>query len=88
MRYRPSGNGFYLRGGFGAGFALASVDDPQSDESASDYTDVGFGGMASIGYDFAIAADFTAGPRLEAFALDVGDGVTATAIGALFVFNW
>jgi hypothetical protein len=88
MRYRPTGDGFYLRAGFGAAFVLASLDDPESDDSASDYTDLGFGGVASVGYDFAIAGDFAAGPRLEAFALDVGGGVTATAINAMFAFTW
>jgi len=88
MRYRPTGEGFYLRAGFGAAFVLASLDDPESEESAADHTDLGFGGVGSIGYDFAIAGDFTAGPRLEAFALDVGGGVTATALNAMFTFTW
>ena len=35
----------------GAAFVLASIDDPESDEAASDYTDLGFGGVGSIGYD-------------------------------------
>ena len=88
MRYRPMGREFYLRAGFGAAFVLATLDDPESEDSAADYTDLGFGGVGSVGYDFAITGDLTAGPRLEAIALDVGGGVTAITVTAMFSFSW
>lgn len=88
IRWRPTGGGFYVRGGFGASAVMASLEDAGGDVERSDYTDYGIGAVGSLGYDFAVAGDFCAGPRLEVITLDVGDGVTASTLNALFAFTW
>ncbi len=88
FRWRPTGEGFYFRGGFGASVVSASLVDPQSDEYESEYTDVGLGVVGTLGYDVRIARTFAAGPRIEAIAVDVGEGVTATAVNLLFTFTF
>ena len=88
FRWRPTGEGFYLRGGFGASIVTSSLVDPQSDEYESEYMDLGFGAAASLGYDVRIARTFAAGPRLETLFVDVGDGVTALATSLMFTFTF
>jgi opacity protein-like surface antigen len=88
LRWRPMGRGFYVRGGFGASVVVATLDDEQGHDEKSEFTDYGFGVEGAMGYDFAVTGDFTAGPRLEVIALDVGDGVTSVATNMLFCFTW
>jgi hypothetical protein len=88
FQYRPGGNGFYLKGGFGAAFVMASIDDPQSEDPLEDYSDYGFGAVAALGYDIEITPNYAAGPRLEFQAMDVGGGVTAVSSALLFTFTF
>jgi hypothetical protein len=88
FQYRPGGKGFYLKGGFGACYVMASVDDPKSEEPLEDYSDYGFGVVAALGYDVNITPNYAAGPRLEFQAMDVGEGVTAVSSSLLFMFTF
>lgn len=88
FRWRPTGGGFYLRGGLGASFVSANLVDPQSDDYEPDYMDVGLGVVGSLGYDVRVARTFAAGPRVEVIALDVGDGVTAMVTSLFFTFTF
>ena len=86
--FRPAGEGFYLKGGFGACTVLATIDDPKSEEPLEDYSDYGFGAVGAVGYDITISPNFAAGPRLEFQAMDVGGGVTAVSSTLLFTFTF
>lgn len=88
FQYRPGGGGFYLKGGFGASYVVASIDDPESEEPLEDYSDYGFGVVGALGYDVAITPNYAAGPRLEVQAMDVGGGVTAISSSLLFTFTF
>jgi hypothetical protein len=88
FQWRPTGEGFYLKGGFGACNVTASIDDPTSEESLEDYSDYGFGAVGALGYDIRITPNYAAGPRLEVQALDVGSGVTALSSSLLFTFTF
>jgi hypothetical protein len=88
FQYRPTGDGFYLKGGFGACGVTASIDDPESEDPLEDYSDYGFGVVGAIGYDIYITPNYAAGPRLEVQAVDVGGGVTAISSSLLFTFTF
>lgn len=88
FRWRPTGEGFYLRGGFGASIVSANLVDPESDEYESEYVDYGLGLVATVGYDVRIARTFAAGPRLEVMAVDVGEGVTSMVSSLMFTFTF
>ncbi|GJM44859.1 MAG: hypothetical protein DHS20C21_17010 [Gemmatimonadota bacterium] len=87
FRWYPMGNDLFLRGGFGGGGVNAMLPDAP-EGTTSEFSDFGFGVLATVGYDMSVAADFTAGPRVELVALDVGDGVNAVSVNALFAFAW
>jgi hypothetical protein len=91
VRWRPTGQGLYFRGGFGAGMITGSLSGDRHHEDVFDdeYNEYGIGIEAAAGYDFFLTPnDFASGPRLEVIAIDVGEGVTATATNLLFCFTW
>ena len=76
FRWYPTGEGFYTRGGFGAGTVTATLKDPE-DDAETEYDDYGLGLLAGVGYDVSITERFSTGPRVDVVLPAVDDGLLA-----------
>jgi len=82
VRWYPTGDGFYVRGGFGPGIITATLQNPPRGVQ-SEFNDYGLGLLGGIGYDITISEKVMTGPALDVAFVDVGDDVRALGIHLL-----
>ncbi len=87
-RWYPTGEGLYLRAGFGTGLITAELTSLAEGDEVPSFNDYGLALLGAVGYDISVTERFEAGPRLDASFLDVGDGVNALVVNGYFTFNW
>jgi hypothetical protein len=88
VRWYPSGQNLYLRGGFGFGGISATLQDSQDTDGGTEFSDYGLGLLGSVGFDIRVTEGFVTGPRVDVVFLDVGEGVKALGVNVLFAFYW